>query len=101
MRIDPTATHRPTDVNSPEQQASVKPSEIKGAAASAASPENKPRNHLVRERRRKNRRVDGPDRRGKGRRQGEQSAPTVGAYDVVSSGDRVTEGPTRMVDIDC
>lgn len=97
MRIDPTATHRPTDVNNPQSAGADAPAEV----VKLASADNKPRDHLVPERRRKNRRGQGQKRQGKGRRQGEQAGPQIASYQQVTEHAQPPEGPRRLVDIDC
>ncbi len=97
MRIDPTSLHRPAEVN--------KPAETSAAPAVSESTKSDdalhPRHHFVRDRRRKNRRVEG--RQGRGRRAGEADAqaPTVSAYQDSAPLDAPTQGPKRLVDIDC
>ena len=96
MRIDASSIHRPTEVNQPKQEAQVEP------AAPSARVDVPVRNHFVRERRRKNRRIEGDERRRMGRRQGEQrSAQSSPHAAYASDADARTEGPDRLVDIDC
>lgn len=99
MRIDTSSISRPTDMNKPaETDSKVTPSETKADV-------NVPmRNHFVRERRRENRRISGDERRRKGRRQGEirESTAKRSPYDSIGQLDETpTQGPERMVDIDC
>lgn len=93
MRIDPTSTHRPTDTNKPAEKPATQPV----APSVNTKNEPSPRNHLVRERRRRNRAIDGEDRR-----RGQQKSPSVNhPYGDTPDPLKPTEGPARLVDIDC
>ncbi len=96
MRIDTTSIHRPTEVNQPKTETRVTP------PAPDAKVDVQTRNHFVRERRRKNRRTDGDASRMRGRRQGEQKAAQSAPHAAFSRlSTEPTEGPDRLVDIDC
>lgn len=99
MRIDPTSIHRPSEVNKPAEPSKTPAVEDSRASEDALNP----RNHFVRERRRKNRRTQDPARKGRGRRAGEinQQKPAANPYQKTAQLDPVTQGPARLIDIDC
>ena len=98
MRIDTSSISKPVDLNKPtETGPKVNSAEQKSDAQVQL------RNHFVRERRKENRRITGDERRRHGRRQGEvRDQPASSPYSAFKKLDeQPTQGPARMVDIDC